>query len=58
MALTKQERRQRINKFNQLQHAAGEKILKVTENVIHHKPKDDDGNESSDTKKDDEADIK
>jgi Predicted permease len=55
---TAKERRQRINKFNQLQHAAGEKILKVTENVIHHKPKDDDGNESSDTKKDDDADIK
>ena len=32
----------RIDKFNEIQHAAGEKIHKVTESVIHHKDKKDD----------------
>lgn len=39
---TAKDRKKRIDKFNEIQHAAGEKIHKVTESVIHHKDKKDD----------------
>lgn len=42
---TAKERKKRIDKFNQLQHAAGDTIHKVTENVMHHK-KDDESKKS------------
>ena len=46
---TAKERKKRIDKFNQLQHAAGDTIHKVTENVMHHK-KDEESNDSKKSK--------